>query len=56
MRTMDRELDEREDRAAMNEYLDNYNLFCKVCKERNEDLSSMEMAILHLGYVSGGQQ
>lgn len=44
------------ERAAMNEYLDNYNLFCRVCEQRDEDLAPMELAILHHAYVTGGKQ
>jgi hypothetical protein len=44
------------ERAAMNEYLDNYNLFCRVCKQRDEDISPMELTILHHGYATGGIQ
>lgn len=43
-----------EERAKIDHYLDNYNLFVEVCRER-EDLSSIELTILHHGYVSGGQ-
>ncbi len=42
--------------SAIVQYLEDYHLFRSVCKHREEDLSSMEMAILHHGYVTGGQQ
>ena len=41
--------------TAMHDYLDKYDLFEEVCKDREPDLSSMELAILHHGYVSRGQ-
>lgn len=44
-----------EERQKIDHYLDNYNLFVEVCREQQPDLSSMELAILHHGYVSGGQ-
>lgn len=43
------------ERLYMNDYLDNYNLFVRVCKKRREDLSSTELAILFHGYATGGK-
>jgi hypothetical protein len=46
-----------EERLKTNRYLDDYDIFVTECNRRptTEDLSSMELAILHHGYVTGGK-
>lgn len=55
MRTLLEEQKAIEERTKINTYLDNYYLFAEACRKRQPDLSSMELAILHHGYVSRGQ-
>ncbi len=43
-------------RRKIEKYLGEYSRFIEVCKERKPDLSSMELAILHHGYATGGHQ
>ena len=47
-----------DNRRHIANYLDEYGDFVRVCKEHNDtsDLSSMELAILHHGYATGGKQ
>ncbi|MHC1623327.1 MAG: hypothetical protein ACXQTR_01900 [Candidatus Methanospirareceae archaeon] len=45
-------------RRPIERYIGEYKRFIEVCKENPElrDISSIELAILHHGYATGGQQ
>lgn len=47
---------EADERLLMNDYLDKYDLFERVCKARGGGIESSEQrAILFHGYITGGK-